>query len=238
MSYFKDFPRALYNFGNEVSPEEIQDLSTYIDIIDTVKDDASVFNKYYILDNERPDQLSYKLYGSPNFHWTFFLMNDNIREQGWPLSNREILDLAMKEHPLYTLTTKTVLTDKFKIGQTVNGLTSGATGTIDHRHLDLGQLVLKDTVGTFLSGETVESINSETIVVTSYGAEYLSAHHYEDANELTVDIDPSVGPGALINEVTYLDRYIKLNDNLKEIAVLKRDSLIQIVEAYTEALKS
>jgi hypothetical protein len=242
MPYFQDFPRALYRFGNEISYEQFQDLSSYVDIIDQIKDDASAYSKYYILDNERPDQLSYKLYGTPDYHWTFFMMNDNIREQGWPLSNRELLLFVQKELALNTITTKTVLTDKFKIGQTIEGVSSGATGTIDHRHLDLGQLVISNTNGTFTVGENVNSINAEgaieTISVSSYESEYLSAHHYEDANGVTVDIDPAVGPGALLTEVTYLDRYVSINDSLKEIRVLKRNVLFQIAEAFTEALKS
>jgi len=242
MPYFQDFPKALYRFGNETSYDQFQDLSSYVDIIDQVKDDASTYTKYYILDNERPDQLSYKLYGTPDYHWTFFMMNDNIREQGWPLSNREILLFVQKELALNTITTKTVLTDKFKIGQTVEGISSGATGTIDHRHLDLGQLVISNVTGTFVAGENVNSTNSErtieTISVSSYEPEYLSAHHYEDANGVTVDIDPAVGPGALLTEITYLDRYTSINDSLKEIRVLKRSVLFQIAEAFTEALKS
>lgn len=242
MAYFKDFPRTYYKFGDEQTFSLVQDLSAYVEIIDTIKDDASVYTKYYIQNNERPDQLSFKLYGSPDFYWTFFMMNDNVREQGWPLSNREILDFAQSELALNTLTTKTVLTDKFKKGQTIEGVSSGATGTIDHRHLDLGQLVLSSTTGTFTVGENVNSTNSdgviETIVVASYEAEYLSAHHYENSAGVTVDIDPAVGPGASLTEITYLDRYISINDALKEIRVLKKEALFQVIEAFNEAIRS
>lgn len=242
MAYFRDYPKTLYRFGDEKTTEQFQDLSSYIDIIDQVKDDASVYTKYYIMNNERPDQLSYKLYGSPDFHWTFFVMNDNIREQGWPLSNREILEFVQHELPGNTITTRTVLTDKFKVGQVVEGASSGATGTIDHRHLDLGQIVISNATGTFIAGENVNSTNVdgaiETISVSSYSSEYLSAHHYEDGDGVVTDIDPSVGPGALLSEVSYLDRYIRINDSLKEIRVLKRGVLFQIAEAYSEALKS
>src|SRR5210317_537370 len=166
MAYFKDFPRTYYRFGGEQTFSLVQDLSAYVDIIDTIKDDASVYTKYYIQNNERPDQLSFKLYGSSDFYWTFFMMNDNIREQGWPLSNREMLDFAQSELALNTLTTKTVLTDKFKKGQTIEGASSGATGTIDHRHLDLGQLILSSTTGTFTVGENVNSTNSDGVIET------------------------------------------------------------------------
>ena len=178
MAYFKDFPTTLYYFGNEDEVVSFQDISTYVEIIDTIKDESAFYTKYYIQDNERPDQLSFKLYGTPEFHWTFYLLNDNIREQGWPMSNTEIVEYAQKELPKDVITTKSVLTDKTVMlnGNTIVG-TRGGTATIDHRHLDLGQLVLTNVSGNFLAGEQVRSaeINEngelETIIVESYGVE-------------------------------------------------------------------
>lgn len=245
MSYFQDFPNTFYKFGDETKPVITQDLSTYVDVLDTIKDEASVYTKYQIFDNERPDQLSFKLYGTPAFYWTFFLMNDNIREQGWPLSNTEIVNFAQRELNLNTITTRTTLSNKFRTGNTLRGVVSGATGLIDHRHLDLGQLVMSNVTGTFTVGEALQEfdpsdnlLNDIPAAVYSYAAEYLSAHHYEDANGLHADIDPTVGPGALLTEVTYLDRYIKMNDALKEIRVIKKDMVFKVVEAFNEAVRS
>lgn len=245
MSYFQDFPNAFYKFGDETKSVIAQDLSAYVDVIDTIKDEVSIYTKYQIFDNERPDQLSFKLYGTTEYYWTFFLMNDNIREQGWPLSNTEIIKFAQAELTLNTITTRVALADKFKVGNTLEGIASGATGRIDHRHLDLGQLVLTNASGTFIAGEGLqEKTSSGTVVndvpsaVFSYTPEYLSAHHYENANGLHVDIDPTVGPGALLTEVTYLDRYISLNNNLKDIRVIKKEMIFKVAEAFNEAMRS
>jgi len=241
MAYFQNFPSTLYKFGDENSRTRFQDLSAYAQVVDDVKDVASAYSKYTILEGERPDQLSFKLYGSTDYYWTFYMMNDNIREQGWPLSNTDIVAFAQSELTLTTLTTRTVLTDKFKIGQTVEGQESGATGTIDHRHLDLGQLLLSGVSGTFTAGENINSTTDEgieVIVLESSASEYNSVHHYEDGDGEWTDIDPTVGPGASLSAVTHLDRYIRLNNALKEIKVLKRDALLQVVRAYNEAIAS
>ena len=43
MSFFSSFPIEAYNFGNEVDFSFIQNLSSYVDIIDSVKDQVSFF---------------------------------------------------------------------------------------------------------------------------------------------------------------------------------------------------
>jgi hypothetical protein len=46
---------------------------------------------YFIEDGERPDVVSYKLYGKPDLHWLLFLFNDIINPLfDWPLSAKDI----------------------------------------------------------------------------------------------------------------------------------------------------
>lgn len=242
MQYFKNFPAVPYAFGDETLPDIFRNISIYATVIDDIRNNIAFYQDYYIQEFERPDQVSYKLYGTPNFHWTFYFMNDKIRERGWPLSNRSIIAKSLKLYSSKTLTTRTLLVDRFSVGQTISGTVSGATGKIDHRHLDLGQLVLTNTSGTFTVGETVQSTNTngevEDIVVTSYEDEYNSAHHYENASGEYADIDPTVGPGALLTEVTYLDRLTKENDELKQIRVLKPSSVVDVTNAFKEAIRN
>ena len=241
MSYFRNFPDVFYKFGNEANSDLVQDLALYIDVVDQLKDEVSVYIDYYIQDGERPDQLSYRLYNTPNHHWTFYMMNDKIRERGWPISNIELIKKAKNLYNLTTLTTRTRLYDKFKVGQVIQGLQSGATATIDHRHLDLGQLIIRDISSNFIVGEQVSSENEfgeiELITIQSLSEEYNSAHHYVNGNNQIVDIDPEVGPGALLNEITYLDRLISQNDELKQIRVIRPTAIDTVVESFREALR-
>ena len=248
-TYFNNFPRTLYRFGDETTTNRFQDLSTYVEIFDAIKDNSSAHTYYHVQDRERPDQLSFKLYGTTDYYWTFFAINDHIREQGWPLSNRELFDKVVKDFPHTTITTRDLLASVFKVGETLQGLSSGATATVHHRHIELGQLVVKDIVGTFQTGETLITTSetafvdgvpfvSANIVLNSISDEYLSAHHYEDASGIHVDIDPTVGPGALITEKTHLDRYNTINDALKIIRVLKTNVITQVYDAFNDSLRS
>lgn len=242
MSYFRYFPQSFYKFGEEQTTEIFPNISVYADILDEIRDNISFYDTYIIQENSRPDQVSYDLYGTPQYHWTFYLMNTKLREQGWPLSNKELIEKVQSDRELVVVTTRNSLNGVMLPYQIVRGSSSGTTGYVEYRNLDLGQLTIEVTEGTtFVAGETITSDTVDglqLITAASVSPEYLAAHHYEDANGVTVDIDPTVGPGALLTEVTHLDRYIRINDDLKSIKVIKPDVIRDVVKSFREAVST
>ena len=235
MSFFTNFPKINYNFGEEVSRNAIQDLSVYVDVIDQIRDNVNFYQKYTILEGERPDNLSYKFYGTPQYYWTFFLLNENIRQQGWPISSQQVLAKAQEDYPNTVLTTRDEIFDTFTVGSTVTGQTSGVTGTVIKRNLDLGQIFI-DGVKNFTSSENLVS-GDDVIQIVSNTREYNAVHHYENSDGEYVDIDPFNGAGVDDVPVTYYERYVAENDALKNIKVIKPSSIVRVVEAYTDALR-
>ena len=250
MDYFKNFPYTRYVFGNEaeeigtgkVVTEVIQDISRYVDVIDDVKRSKAFSLKYYIQENERPDNVSMKLYGTPSYHWTFWLMNDHIREQGWPLTYRNMQRQIERDFPGYVAITKFDLTGHYLPGEIVVGTTSDARAEVMRRRLDLGAIHLQLVEGSrkFLSYERIAPKSLSALQTQPVNAdimlEYKSPHHYLDANGDRVDIDPAVGPGALVTEVTIEDYYHQQNDKLKEINIIKPESIIEVTNLYKEAI--
>jgi hypothetical protein len=104
-SFFRNFPKAGYQFGDGELPINFQNLSVYIDAFDQVKEFQQFYQAYQIQNNQRPDHVSYELYGSPEYHWTLWLMNDSLRISGWPLDNSEVYSQAQKYYPNKTVTT-------------------------------------------------------------------------------------------------------------------------------------
>lgn len=241
-NYFKFFPMTQYKFGDETDPATFENISIYADAVDQVADTISAYQKYYILPGERPDHVSNKLYGTPDYHWTFYFMNDVVREQRWPVTDARLFDAAVAKYPTKVITTRTKLTDKMKVGQTLTGASSGATATIGKRNLDLGQLFLENVSGDFVASESVNSTNAngviETLIVFSFADQYNAAHHYENASGETVDIDPEVGPGGLLTEVSYFNRLERLNSANREIIVIKPSLISEVVAAFREAIRS
>lgn len=246
MTYFTNFPQTFYKFGNESSPVLFKDMSLYTDVIDQIKDEGTTYQKYQIIENLRPDQVSYQIYGTTEYYWTFFLLNDKIRENGWPLPNDELLTKIKHDLSGTTLFTTTVISESndFIPGVQIRGTTSGTIGTINHRHLDMGQIVV-DGTKTFTAGEVIEKVSdaTKTFILNSFSPEYLSARYYTDVEgNIKNLIDASSGlvaePGAQDTEVTHYDHYINQNDELKSIKVFRKSTIGSIVSSFNKALES
>ena len=246
MLYFKDFQDVFYNFGNEATPTLIQDISRYVDVVDQIKDDISFLTFYTIIEGMRPDQVSMQLYDTPLYYWTFYLLNDDIRQQGWPLTNTEFQTYIKKIFPNTVLTTRENISTKFKVGQTVTGNTSGASGKIIRRNLDLGQIVIEGTVSFRTAGETLTSQNAsgvfESVNAVSTSAEYEAANYYTDTSGDIVDLGVDgngnlLDPGATKNEITNEQSYFNVNESLKQIRVIRPNLITSIVSGYKKAIR-
>ena len=124
---------------------------------------STFFQKYAIVDGERPDQLALKAYGDPFFDWVILLTNNMVNAQyDWPMTNYELqkvleeeFDDAYSEIHHY---------ETIKIGQYAAGL-----------HVDQ----------TFFSGQHKVNINGT--VTLKNGSEICGpvtvAEHYTNENE-------------------------------------------------------
>lgn len=282
MSYFKNFPTSLYTFVNN-EQAVMQNISVYAEVLDEVKTNSAFYKNYYIRNGDRADNLAFSLYENPTLHWTFYMMNDNLREQGWPLDHVEIVEKAKKDFPYITLTTEDSITSSFEVGVTVeatqssDGSPSFATGVIQSVNLDLGQLVI-ETTDNFKSTDIVTAQQTmDQLQLVSVENQYLAAHHYvygqefyvvrneiqisgpfltfdeaegkrltyPDSSRLRVtktasdDIFTNVNDinKSIAVEVTNLDYYIQENDKLRNIIVLKPNSVNKVVRLFREAIE-
>ena len=243
-NYFKNFRFAEYKFGDNTDIDLFNNITQYVDLIDQVRNNISFTEKYNILSGDRPDVVSHKLYGTMDYYWTFYLMNEHVRLSGWPLNNDEILDQVKSKYPNRVLTTTSEIGALFPVGQVIEGQSSSAIGEIVKRNLDLGQLFVKLTQGTkFTAGETISYVDTSatgsptrTLSITGETEQYNAVHHYED-NGVQVDIDPFSGPGVSLTPITYRDRLESRNDALKEIVVIRPDQITTIVSEFQRFIK-
>jgi len=78
----------------------------------------------------------------------------------------------------------------------------------------------------------------ETIQLSGSTLEHLAPHHYVNgANERT-DVDPHSAVSALLTPVTYLERYQKDNDTLRQLKIIKPNAIGQVVKAYQDSVRS
>lgn len=170
----------------------MQNISVYAEILDEVKTNSAFYKNYYIRNGDRSDNLAFSLYENPMLHWTFYMMNDRLREQGWPLDHVEIVEKAKKDFPYITITTEDSIASSFEVGVTVeatqssDGSPSLSTGVIQSVNLDLGQLVI-ETNDNFKSTDIVTAQQTmDQLQLVSVEDQYLSAHHYVYGQEFYV----------------------------------------------------
>lgn len=246
--YFKNFEFVGYRFGDNEDAVLFKNLTQYVDMIDELKDATSFYNKYTISSGERPDTLSYKLYGTTDYYWTFYLMNNHIRLSGWPIASYEILDTAKTKYPYRTVTTNTDISNIFPVGQSVSGTSSGTTGTIIRKIVDMGQIII-NTGGepNTTNFEQTESLiytdvegNAQTAELVKESTQYDSIHHYEDSNGVYQDLTlyDFNNPSSSWTAVTYRDRLEERNDELKEIIVIKPDTIARVVSEFDNFMKN
>lgn len=246
--FFNRFPLIRYSFGDGEGNVLFNNLSVYIDLFDQLKDQVTFYEKYTIQDGDRPDVVSQKLYGRSDYHWTLYLINQKLRESGWPMPERELRDLVKKRYPHRVVTTESEFADNFLPGVNVVGKTSGTTGRVIERNLDLGQLViasdkndagLNNNFGTteqIAAGDTAIEQAANTIVAIGETVQYNSVLHYKNSSGKIVDIDPFDQVTSGLTPVTIMDDHIAFNDDLKQISVIKPESINPVVNEFFKLL--
>lgn len=252
MSYFNNFPEVSYNFGTNLSSVSFQNLNAYSDVIDNLKDNVASYSYYNILDGDRPDVLASKLYDDPSLHWTIILMNDHIKESGWPLTRIELNNYISENYTGCSITTRddfwgtvvegtNVAGPALKIGDVVTGSVSATSGTVTKLDPDNGQFFL-DIENAFSVGEEVTWRDDEnalqSLTISTCTAHANGVDHYEDADGNQVDIIPTAGPGVLLTEVTIRDMVERRNEALREIRIINPNIIDQVANAIQKSIRS
>lgn len=156
MAYFRNFPLVTYKFGDETTDTLFQDLSIKVDLFEQISDQVSFYEYYTILDGERPDTLSYKLYNTVDYYWLFAMLNPKLIYQGWPLTTNQLYSSATQLYPYTTLNVdlsspvslESFLTN-FKVGEILyqgNASNPSAKAEIIEKNTDLGQLIVRPII--------------------------------------------------------------------------------------------
>jgi hypothetical protein len=261
-TFFTNFQNVPYSFGDNETPVFAKKLSQYVSVLDQLRNSETLIEKYTVIAGDRPDTISFRLYGTVDYYWTFFLMNEHIRESGWSVPSYDLLAESKIRYPHRTVTTnQDISTDNgsyelFPVGVTVTGVTSSTTGTIIRKIPDMGQIIIKPTVaGTeFLPTEELKfgPVDGEKKVrLVKESAQYDSVHHYEDADGVYQDLTPTfsftsdspplptdwITPNVNWTAVTYRDRLEKKNLELQQIVVVKPSAISGFVSEFKTLMK-
>ena len=215
MGFFRELPNVTYQtpLSNRISSNEYilaKNLFRSAKTLDWLRNNVTVFNKFIIDDNDRPDIVAEKLYGDPELDYVVIIIAEitNIKEQ-WPLTNQQLYEYAENRwgltglNALHHYETLEVKDDK---GRTV--LPAG---------LNVDSQFKIDGPDTKLNGGTwsVVRYNGSTTSI--------------DKVELDVS-DIAIGVSNYIYEV-------KLNEEKRKIKVLKEGYLQQFLNDFRRVMR-
>ena len=104
MSYFRELPNLEFqNFLESSTGSQDYILLKNIFVRGKLRDDLqnifTVFNKYEIEDDERPDQVADKLYGDSFLDWVVLVTSNIINFQDeWPLTQQQLYDYVENKY--------------------------------------------------------------------------------------------------------------------------------------------
>tara|TARA_B100000900_G_scaffold231929_1_gene196999 strand:- start:328 stop:1050 length:723 start_codon:yes stop_codon:yes gene_type:complete len=104
MSYFNKLPNILYQSplpdrASSVDLILIKNIFRGSKLFDFLKDNVTLFNKYYIEDGDRPDTIAEQYYDSPNYDYVVILSAGIINiHDGWPLQDYQMYDMALSKY--------------------------------------------------------------------------------------------------------------------------------------------
>lgn len=80
--FFKIFPKTYYAFDlKNDSVKTVTNIFSRFKMRNQVLQNAFLYDKYQVLDGETLEVVSYKLYGTPKYHWVLCMCNDIIDPQ-------------------------------------------------------------------------------------------------------------------------------------------------------------
>ena len=123
MSFFKQFPTTNLQIADQV--KRVVDIFRHVDVNDVLAYDISNYRLENIGDGERPDNLSQRLYGTPDYYWTFFIINENLKNglDDWPKSTEAMEKEFQREYDnLGVMAFKPFIANNFITATTAEGV--------------------------------------------------------------------------------------------------------------------
>jgi len=192
--FFSQFPKVAYDFNRTGTIQQMVNIfrSVRPETV-TALNNVTLYKDYKVVDGMRPDVLSQVLYGTPDFYWTFFIINDFLHDglQVWPMSQEILRQYIEKNYSGKALCfkpeverdengiaqgTKNSIAGILELGELVYGSQSGAIGRIVRKDADLNEIIVQDVVEGSIGTSPKTGASDGSIVGGSFRpGEYLTA---------------------------------------------------------------
>ena len=85
--YFSKFPLMVYDIKGNSNYTLLPDILRRVKLRAGLASSRFVFDKYNVKEGEKPEDVAFKYYGDPEYHWVIMMVNNiTDRYYGWPLN--------------------------------------------------------------------------------------------------------------------------------------------------------
>lgn len=256
MSFFRQFPKIGYDFQLNGIKQNVVDIFRHVKPIEEFVDNYTEYTFYNVENGQRPDILSEILYGTSQYYWTFFVINDFLHDgyRAWPMSQEDLHEYIEEEYNGYAIVTRVeagasnTIAGKYQIGEVIQGNTSGAQGKLYRKNIDLNQLIVRNMSNTFAYevDEAIQGNTSNDVVVASQVFKYADAPYYY---YLTSDAKKRPQTNALhikgakhgdgeLSYQTYRQYEYELNEQRSQIKIIDPNYVGQFAKTFENLLNA
>ena len=232
--YFSSINTVAIDVDGSGNLDALKNLTARAKISDELLNNSGFYETVTIVDGERPDILSKRLYNDETYHWTFLLLNPQIKNiwDDWPMSASQLIEYCTNKYQYLAADTDDDLNNKFILGETVQGSVSGALGKIKEIHVNLGYVTIDLTSGTFSeTGETINGINSQDSVTCNFiKSQAYAPHHHRNTSGVRVRRSSTTVPYTLIDYET------AVTDQNRQIKAIKPEHINTVAQAFISTM--
>mgnify|MGYP006142561685 FL=1 len=233
--YFKSIQNVAIDVDGSGILDRLKNLTAKANISNSLVNNAGYYQTVKIIDGERPDHLSQRLYGTSIYHWTFLLLNPQIKNiwDDWPMKHGQLVQYCTNKYQYLAADTDTDLNNKFILGETVRGSVSSALGIVKEIHVNMGYVVIEKTSGTFtITGETIQGITSTDSADANFiKSQAYAPHHHVDASSNWVKRAASG-----TTPFTYIDYESAVTEQNRNIKVIKPENISEVARQFASAM--
>lgn len=98
MTYFPRFPLIEYDIDKTNNTKLATHIFKRVKFLEKTKQIADLSIDYIVKDSDKPEIIADKIYGSVEYYWIIFLMNEIINPYDWVMNSRELEKFVLKKY--------------------------------------------------------------------------------------------------------------------------------------------
>ena len=239
--FFKNFPKVQYKL-NDGRIIYIKDFFRKSKIEQEAVQSIVDYSKYEIQEGERPDIVATKLYGNPDLHWIFFVVNEFENYYDWHKDSETFERYMTAKYPgqyavastqAEIVSAKTAVADvsnKYLLGEKVTSVSS--EGRITRVEPEHHRIAIEG--GDFKSNELITgAVSTRTFTPTSVVEERDGVAYYINAEGLKRNC-PATGYTAVSHDINEQN----INEEKRKIKVIRPSLIDTIVRRFEKVMRA